>query len=108
MAQILRFPLSAKVLQFSDRAFDAETTALICRAFYQTCRALNDGGQPDAVKEIIAKRVIETAARGERDVDKMCEAALISLGVKMGSRPEPIATDQLGLLGCAFQDTRFS
>lgn len=81
IAQVLRFPLPAKVLQFSDRAFDAETTALICQAFDKVCRALHDRGQPDAVKEVIAKRVIEIAGRGERDPDKMCEAALTSLGL---------------------------
>jgi hypothetical protein len=81
MANILRFRLPAQVFQFSDRAFDAETTALICQAFDKTCRALHDRGQPESVKEIIAKRVIEIAGRGERDPDKMCEAALASLGV---------------------------
>jgi hypothetical protein len=69
------------MLQFSDRAFDAETTALICQAFDKVCRALHDRGQPDSVREVIAKRVIEIAGRGERDPDKMCEAALTSLGL---------------------------
>jgi len=81
IAQVLRFPLPVKVLQFSDRAFDAETTALICQAFDKVCRALHDRGQPDSVREVIAKRVIEIAGRGERDPDKMCEAALTSLGL---------------------------
>jgi len=81
IAQVLRFPLPAKMLQFSDRAFDAETTALICQAFDKVCRALHDRGQPDSVREVIAKRVIEIAGRGERDPDKMCEAALTSLGL---------------------------
>ena len=81
MAAILRFPLPAQVLQISDRAFDAEVTALICQAFDKTCRALHDTGQPDSVKEIIAKRIIDIAGRGERDPGKMCEAALISLGL---------------------------
>ena len=74
IAQVLRFPLPAKMLQ-------SETTALICQAFDKVCRALHDRGQPDSVREVIAKRVIEIAGRGERDPDKMCEAALTSLGL---------------------------
>jgi hypothetical protein len=80
MAAILRFPLRAQVLQSSDRAFDAEVTALICQAFDKTCQALHDTGQPDSVK-IIAKRIIDIAGRGERDPQKMREAALSSLGL---------------------------
>ena len=37
------------------------------------------------VREVIAKRVIEIAGRGGRDPDKMCEAALTSLGVMTGA-----------------------
>ena len=81
MAAILRFPLPAQVLQISDRAFDAEVTALICQAFDLTCQAFHDAGQPELVKEIIAKRIIEIAGRGERDPQKMREAALNSLGL---------------------------
>jgi hypothetical protein len=81
MASILKFPLPSQVLQISDRAFDADVTALVCQAFDKTCRALHDTGQPESVKEIIAKRIIEIAGRGERDTGKMCEAALTSIGL---------------------------
>jgi hypothetical protein len=81
MAAILRFPLPAQVLQISDRAFDGETTALVCQAFDLTCLALHDADQPDLVKEIIAKRIIDIAGRGERDPQKMRKAALNSLGL---------------------------
>jgi hypothetical protein len=33
------------------------------------------------VREVIAKRLIAIAGRGERDPDKTCTAALISFGV---------------------------
>jgi hypothetical protein len=81
MDAILRFPLPSQVLQNSERAFDAEVTALICQAFDKTCRALHDAGQSESVKEIIAKRIIAIAGRGERDPDKMCADALTSLGL---------------------------
>jgi hypothetical protein len=79
LASIHAFPTSHRVLQFSDRSFDAESTALICQAFDKASRALNDRGQPDSVKEIIARRIIEIAARGERDPDRMSQGALTSL-----------------------------
>ena len=64
MGSVLKFPITDVAI--SDRAFDAETTALICQAFDLTCRDLHDKGQPALVTEIIAKRLIEIAARGER------------------------------------------
>jgi len=83
MASILSLPLVDRiVLQITDRCFDDETTATICLAFDKVCRELHDRGQPESVREIIAKRLIAIAGRGERDPDKMCEAALIALGVR--------------------------
>ena len=35
-------------------------------AFDAACEGLQDGGQPDLVREIIAKRIIEAAKKGER------------------------------------------
>ena len=39
-----------------------------------------DWEQPEAFKEIVAKRIIEMAWEGERDADELCELALKSLG----------------------------
>ena len=39
-------------------------------------------GQPDIVKEIIAKRIVEIAKTGERDPVQLCERALAALGFK--------------------------
>jgi hypothetical protein len=66
----------------SDRSFDAEMTALIGQAFDNICRELHDSGQPESVKEIIAKRIIEVAGRGERDPDRISEAVLKCLGLQ--------------------------
>lgn len=65
-----------------DEAFDAEATAKLCEAFDRACRELHDMGQPELVREVIAKRIIEIAGQGERDPDKMCEAALLALGFR--------------------------
>jgi hypothetical protein len=79
MASVVRFPIDVCI---SDRTFDAEATAIICQAFDKTCKELHDTGQPEVVRELIAKRIIEIAGRGERDPDKMCEAALLSFGFR--------------------------
>jgi hypothetical protein len=73
----------AHILDFlrpTDGAFDVEAMALLAQAFHQTCAALHDRGQPIIVHEIIARRIIELAGRGERDPDRLCIATLASLG----------------------------
>jgi hypothetical protein len=65
-----------------DDIFDAEATANLCEAFDKACRELHDGGQPEIVREVIAKRMIEIAGRGEHDPGKLCDATLVSLGLK--------------------------
>jgi hypothetical protein len=51
-------------------------------AFERACKSLHDMGQPDIVKEIIAKRIVEVAKTGERDPVQLCERALAALGLK--------------------------
>ena len=46
--------------------FDDEATRIMGEAFDAACKGLQDGGQPDLVREIIAKRIIEAAQKGER------------------------------------------
>ena len=43
-------------------------------------KTLHDIGQPDLVREIIAKRIVEVARDGERDPDELCVRALKALG----------------------------
>jgi hypothetical protein len=45
-----------------------------------TAREASDIGQPDLVREIIAKRIIEVARDGERNPDELCARALQTLG----------------------------
>jgi hypothetical protein len=44
------------------------------------CKGLQDGGQPDLVREIIAKRIIKAAMKGERDPVRLRDAGLAALG----------------------------
>jgi hypothetical protein len=50
MASVLPF-----VVNKSD--FDDEATRIMGEAFDAACEGLQDGGQPDLVREIIAKRI---------------------------------------------------
>jgi predicted Ser/Thr protein kinase len=73
-----------QVIPFSipeSAAFDDETTAFVVRAYERACAELHDTGQPPVVREVIAKRLIEIAGRGERDIEVLCRVALTSLGL---------------------------
>jgi hypothetical protein len=56
--------------------FDPEALAVMCEAFDAACKALDDTGQPQLVREVIAQRIIEAASRGERDPVRLMKAAL--------------------------------
>jgi hypothetical protein len=56
--------------------FHPEALAAMGEAFEAACEALDDTGQPQIVREVIAQRIIEAARRGERDPVRLVEAAL--------------------------------
>ena len=57
----------ASVLPFVKSDFDDEATRRMGEAFDAACEGLPDTGQAALVREIIAKRIIEAARKGERD-----------------------------------------
>jgi hypothetical protein len=61
-------------------AFDPEATAAMTAAYGKACQSMHDWEQPEILKDIIAKRIIDVAADGERDPDMICERALRLLG----------------------------
>src|ERR1700761_4179381 len=62
-----RVGVVGEILKFvqPDTHFDPETIAVLGAAFDQALAALDDTGQPELVKEAIAKRIILLAAKGE-------------------------------------------
>jgi hypothetical protein len=62
----------------SFTSFDPETAATLGAAYDEAVARLLD--QPDVVLEIIAKRLVALAARGDRNVHKLCDEALIAEG----------------------------
>jgi hypothetical protein len=74
MATVLPFALN-------KYDFDDEATRLIGEAFDAACGDdLHDTGQHAVVREIIAKRIVEAAMKGERDPARLCAAGLAALG----------------------------
>ena len=63
----------------SHGRFDGATVRNIGRAFGLACKELNDAGQPDVVHEVMIKRIIAAARRGERDVKRLRDAGLTGL-----------------------------
>ena len=72
----------ASILPFTrDKSdFDDEATRLMGEAFDAACKGLRDTGQPTVVREVIAKRIIEAAKKGERDPARLRSAGLTALG----------------------------
>lgn len=69
MGEILEF------LRPTD-SFDPEVLEALGAAYDMAMAALHDAGQPDVVREVIARRIIKTAKKGERDPAKLCGIAL--------------------------------
>ena len=60
--------------------FDDEATRIMGEAFDAACKDLDVTGLPAVVPEIIAKRIIEAAKKGERDPVRLRNAGLAALG----------------------------
>lgn len=67
---------------FEDAPFGPDVVQLMSDAFDRACKALHDTGQPDIIKEVLAKRIIAAVHKGIRDPRELCEEALKSLGVE--------------------------
>ena len=59
--------------------FDDATVRTIGRTFDAACKELKDTGQPDVVHEVMVKRIIAAARRGERNTTRLRDAALSGL-----------------------------
>jgi hypothetical protein len=70
-----------KVLQFSrsERAFDADTTAVLVAAYERVRAEIEIKGLPKVMSEVAARRIIALAAKGERDADRLSTAALATI-----------------------------
>jgi hypothetical protein len=70
-------------------AFDPETIRILSAAFEDAWRSLNVNGMvlgphTDAVRDALAKSIIDAAAGGERDARRLRETALARLARSVG------------------------
>ena len=72
--------MSSIVPVFRDSGFDAEATSALGQAYDVACRSLHPKGRPPVLQQMLAKKIIEVAQRGERDPDRMAAIALANLG----------------------------
>jgi hypothetical protein len=73
----------ASILPFirkADAVFDDRVTQIMGEAFDSACKQLHDTGQPPIVYEVIAKRIVDAAKAGERDLVRLRNAGLTALG----------------------------
>jgi hypothetical protein len=64
-----------------ERAFDAAANRVLGEAYDRARQLLHDSGQPEVVQEVIARRIIDIAATGERNPDELARRALQALGL---------------------------
>jgi hypothetical protein len=66
------------ILQFMRPfdGFDVSTLIVIGEAYDKAVASLHDRGQPRIVREVIAVRMFDLAAKGERDIDRLCTGAI--------------------------------
>ena len=70
----------ASIYPFLPRGvFDDRATRILGEAFDAACKELHDTGQPEIVREVLAKRIIAEALKGQRSVRRLKEAALAGL-----------------------------
>ena len=72
--------MSSVVPLFRERGFDAEATQNLGKAYDIACRSLHPKGRPPVVQEMLAKKIIEAAQRGELDPDRLAAIALGIMG----------------------------
>jgi len=74
----------ASILPFIRKAgavFDDRATQTMGEAFDSACKVLHDTGQPAGVYEVVARRIIDAAKNGERDLVRLRYAGLAALGL---------------------------
>jgi hypothetical protein len=74
--------------------FDEATIRSIGHAFDAACRELHDTGQPAVVHEVMIKRIVAAAQKGERNATRLRDAALTGL-----RKPRNQISSQVALSG---------
>lgn len=78
-----RTAVMAEILQFirPDNSFDPETLTILAAAYDKAVAGIHDRDQSKVVREVVAKRIIALAMKGERDPERLCQSALAAIGL---------------------------
>jgi hypothetical protein len=82
--------------------FSPEDVSILVAAFDEACKSVlvnlsdQQESDPEHAREILAKRIIQLAGRGERNQARLCREALNSLAITLMNeeRPPPPAVAQ--------------
>jgi len=72
-----------------EKAFDSEMTATLAAAYEKAVAVIEIGNHLPIPREVAARRIIELAATGERDPDRLCAAALATIANTPAKQPKP-------------------
>jgi hypothetical protein len=64
---------------FQTLSFDPEDVIAVNKAYDLACQTLQNIGQLEVDREIIARGILQAAEGGERDANKLCERAIHGL-----------------------------
>jgi hypothetical protein len=64
-----------------EAAFDQAAISILASAYEAAIRLLPQEYRNDAIKERVAKKIIEIARNGENDPSKICTRTLVELGL---------------------------
>ena len=64
---------------FENLSLDPAEMIAVKEAYDLACRTLQNVGQLEVDREIIAKGILQAAGSGERDANKLCERAIHAL-----------------------------
>ena len=64
---------------FQDLSFNPEEVTAVNRAYDLACRTLQNIGQLEVDREIIARGILRAVKTGERNANKLCERAIHGL-----------------------------
>ena len=74
----------------NGEGFDPETVRLMGLAFEMALASLRSSACTDPLREALARKIIELAKTGERDLERLCEGALEDLPtVSASTFPQP-------------------
>lgn len=67
-----------------EAVFEPEAVERMTAAYERALKVLQLTDRTDPITELVARKIIEIAEVGERDVDRLCQRALEALGIAPG------------------------